>query len=186
MALANDAGCAPQHRFMSLDPSALTKMSILLAGKDREAGMSLIDSSRVEQYLARVVPLQADCLPRWGGMSAAAMISHVNHALECSIGERDGGQYGPLWLGPLLKPFALMPLPIPHGLPTTPQLVAATSRDLDGEKERFIRLLRRVHREVLGNPGARHPHPAFGLMTRLEWARLQDRHLGHHFRQFGL
>ncbi len=148
--------------------------------------MSLIDSSRVDIYLQRLEALEEHASPRWGRMSAAAMLEHLIHSLACSIGEESGGQYGPRWLGRLIRPLAMLPLPIPPGLPTTPELIALSGRSFAELKAELAALLRRVHREVLGNPLAKHAHPAFGMLDRLQWAKLQDRHLHHHFRQFRL
>jgi hypothetical protein len=79
-----------------------------------------------------------------------------------------------------------LPLPIPHGLPSTNEFLAPRGVPFPELRTQVDGLLRRFHRDVLGNPLARHMHPLFGPLTRLQWATLQDRHLDHHLRQFGL
>ncbi|WP_194774208.1 DUF1569 domain-containing protein [Pararhodonellum marinum] len=36
------------------------------------------------------------------------------------------------------------------------------------------------------NPTAQHTHPLFGHLNHSEWLRFHDKHIRHHFRQFGL
>lgn len=148
--------------------------------------MSLIDSTRVERAVQRLATLQADSRPRWGRLDARGMADHLSNSLEIGLGLRMAAPRAPAWLFPLFRVLGTLPLPIPRGLPTSPEFLARREGGFVEAKARLDALLRRFHREVLGNPLARHPHPVFGPLTRLQWASLQDRHLEHHFRQFGL
>jgi hypothetical protein len=148
--------------------------------------MSLIDSSRIEGLLDRVQALEAGTRPRWGRMTPARMLDHLGNSLEIGLGLRQAAPLVPDWLAALLRPACLLPLPIPRRLPSTAEFLTPCSPDLGQARDRFGELLRRFHREVLGNPAARHRHPIFGLLDRRQWAGLQARHIEHHFRQFGL
>jgi hypothetical protein len=148
--------------------------------------MSFIDSSRVEDALARLARLQPEQRPRWGRLDALAMVEHLSNSLEIAMGLRAAPPKAPAWLFPLLGPLSGLPLPTPRGLPSTPEFLAPRGRDFPAAVAELGQLLKRFHREVLGNPQARHLHPVFGPLTRLQWAALQDHHLCHHFRQFGL
>ena len=148
--------------------------------------MSLIDSSRVEIWLGKADALSGDRVPLWGRMTPAAMLDHLSNAMEVGLGEREAAPLVPDWVSALARPFGLLPLPIPRGLPSTGEFLGCPSEDLDQARARFGETLRRFHRQVLGNPAARHRHPLFGHLNRLQWARLQQRHFEHHFRQFGL
>ncbi|MDP2359521.1 MAG: hypothetical protein Q8O14_02030 [bacterium] len=148
--------------------------------------MSLIDSSRVEWAFARLAGLEDGRRPRWGRLTALGMVEHLANSLEIAMGLRQAKPLAPHFLQILLRPVALLPWPIPPGLPSTVDFLAARGEPFPAALDGLRGLLRRFHREVLADPTARHGHPVFGSLTRLQWAALQDRHLRHHFRQFGL
>lgn len=148
--------------------------------------MSLIDSSRVESAIQRLERLRLDTPPRWGRMQALGMVEHLCNSLEIALGQRIVDPLVPMWLTPLLRTVGLLPFPTPRGLPSTGDFLAGRGKGFEEARQELADLLRRFHREVLANPAASHLHPVFGMMNRLQWAELQDRHLNHHFRQFGL
>lgn len=149
-------------------------------------GMSLIDSSRVESAIKRLGTLDANARPRWGSMSALEMVEHLSNSLEIALGQRQAKALAPTWLTPLLWRLGGLPLPIPHGMPSTNEFLAPRGEDFHAARNTLSQNLRRFHRDVLANPAATHTHPVFGALNRLQWAELQDRHLRHHFKQFGL
>ncbi len=148
--------------------------------------MSLIDSTRVERALQRLAALTEDSRPRWGRFTALRMLEHLGNSLEIALGLRQTRARVPAFLFPLTRLLGGLPLPVPRGLPSSPEFLEPGGRSFAGTKAHVDGLLRRFHRDVLGNPLARHLHPVFGPLTRLQWAALQDRHLEHHLRQFGL
>jgi len=148
--------------------------------------MSLIDSSRVERALARLERLAPDRRPRWGRLTATGMVEHLSNSLEVAMGLRPAAAMVPAFLFPLAWAVGRLPLPIPRRLPAAPEFLAARGADFPATVAQLRELLRRFHREVLADPMVRHLHPVFGSLSRLQWAALQDRHLHHHFRQFGL
>jgi hypothetical protein len=147
--------------------------------------MSLIDSTRVERHLQRLGSLVADTPARWGRMDATRMLGHLANSLEIAQGLRQAAPILPAFLFPLARLGGMLPLPIPRGLPSTAEFLAPRDGDFGELRDLVEERLRRFHRAVLGDPLARHLHPAFGPLTRLQWATLQDRHLDHHLRQFG-
>ena len=147
--------------------------------------MSLIDSTRVERHLQRLGGLTAVTPARWGRMDATRMLTHLAHSLEIAQGLRPAAPVLPAFLFPLARWGGLLPLPIPRGLPSTREFLAPADESFEQARARLEERLRRFHRAVLGDPLARHMHPVFGPLTRLQWAALQDRHLDHHLRQFG-
>jgi hypothetical protein len=83
-------------------------------------------------------------------------------------------------------------LPLPKGLPTASELLARPSATADGasalsweeECRAFHAALDRI--ADVATQDTRPVHPAFGALSRPQWGTQQYRHLGHHFRQFGL
>jgi len=147
--------------------------------------MSLIDSTRVERHLQRLGGLGAATPARWGRLDATRMLEHLANSLEIAQGLRQAAPKLPAFLFPLARLGGLLPLPIPRGMPSTGEFLAPRQLDFPQARALVEERLRGFHRAVLGDPLARHLHPVFGPLTRLQWAALQDRHLDHHLRQFG-
>jgi hypothetical protein len=148
--------------------------------------MSLIDSSRVESAIQRLSVLDASARPRWGKMDALAMVEHLSNSMEIALGLRQARAVAPSWIAPLLWRLGSLALPIPPGMPSTPEFLAVRGESFEPARAELGRLLRRFHRDALADPAAIHVHPVFGALNRLQWAELQDRHLAHHFKQFRL
>ena len=146
---------------------------------------SLWESATRARLVQRAARLTAETPPRWGRMTCPQMLAHVNDALRMATGELPvARRRGPLRYFPLKHLFAYW-LPIPHGVPTSPELLARVDRaQFAEESEAFPRMLDRFASRP---PDAVLPeHPAFGFMPREGWGRQAYRHLDHHLRQFGV
>ncbi len=146
--------------------------------------MSLINSSRIEALIHRLDALDENQEPRFGKMTASTLLDHLASSLEIAVGKRCVKALLPLWLATILRP--LMHLPIPRYMSTTPEFLKVQAGDFQTKLQAVQELLRLFHREVLTNPIETHVHPIFGEMNRMRWAKLQDSHFEHHFKQFSL
>ncbi|MGD9903587.1 MAG: DUF1569 domain-containing protein [Vicinamibacterales bacterium] len=121
---------------------------------------------------------------RWGRLSVAAMVAHLNDAARMALGELTVATKAPpfLRLRPVRALFVHV-LPMPRSAPTAPELLARSSdADLDAELAAFAALLERLAIATTLAP----THPAFGPMTREDWGVLAHKHTDHHLRQFGV
>jgi hypothetical protein len=86
------------------------------------------------------------------------------------------------------KQLAVYLLPIPKGIPTSPELLLRAAGMTGGmwaaEQAEFVAALERFG----GRPVdyAWPAHPTFGPLSGSAWGVLQYRHLDHHCRQFGV
>jgi hypothetical protein len=136
--------------------------------------------------VTRVAKLTADTKPRWGRLSAAGMVAHLNDSARMALADlpvkSKGGRL--LRLTPI-KQLILFVLPFPRSAPTAPELlVRCDQASLDEERKQFVALMDRLG-TVTGSTRFGE-HPAFGVLTHKEYGALIAKHTEHHFRQFGL
>lgn len=146
---------------------------------------SLRDPVVTEALARRLEAITPASARRWGVMSPHEMLCHVADAFEVALGDRP--MSGVRMAGPpaLLKFLALrVPLPwmknVPTGAGVNPRREGTRPSDFDADRERAVRLLRRL----AASAGER-PHPIFGLMSAADWLRWGYLHTDHHLRQFG-
>jgi hypothetical protein len=132
----------------------------------------------------RVQRLNPQQRPQWGTMSAVQMVVHLTDSLRMASGELDVAPKKVAIRFSPLKQLALYVLPIPKGLPTSPELIARKPADWTAEiadlREQLNGLVER------GAEALAPSHPAFGTLTARQWGVLVYRHMDHHLRQFGV
>ena len=123
----------------------------------------------------RVQRLKPHCQPQWGTMSAVQMVAHLADSLRMASGELEvAAKKVPFRYSPL-KELVLYVLPIPKGLPTSPELIARKPRDWT---EEVADLRDQLNGIVQRGAEALSPeHPAFG---RLSGAAMGRSHLPAH------
>jgi hypothetical protein len=135
--------------------------------------------------LGRAQALMPTSQRRWGRMSPAQMLYHLNCQLRACLGELHILPAQSALKRLVLKPLVLYVIPWPKDKVQAPQETLATSeRDFEAERREFFSLVERVAGRSLTDVWPE--HPAFGAFTGREWSRLCYRHFDHHFRQFGV
>ena len=135
----------------------------------------------------RLTGLRADTVPRWGKMNAAQMLAHLNVAYDMETGALPvQSNFLTRWLlKTFVKKQVVGPKPYPRNGRTAPQFVIADERDFEAEKTKLLGHLRRVQEN-----GARYyegrENVSFGPLTAAEWDVMYQKHLDHHFGQFGI
>jgi len=149
---------------------------------------SLLNASDRDEILRRLSAIGATSQGRWGKMTAAEMVCHLDDALRVSMGEKYARPIGNWVSRTVVKWCALwVPTHWPHGFPTVAACDArregtkpsAMEDDLRGLRESFERFTRRPREYAL------QAHPIFGAMNEWEWMRWGYLHIDHHLRQFG-
>lgn len=121
---------------------------------------------------------------KWGQLTVAGMVAHLNEASRMALGDLPVKAKAPpfLKLAPV-RYLVIHVLPMPKGAPTAPELLARSNdADLAREVADFAVLIERVAAAAALAPS----HPAFGPMTRADWGVLAHKHTDHHLRQFGV
>jgi hypothetical protein len=122
---------------------------------------------------------------RWGTMTAAQALFHVNAGIRMALGELHAEPVGnPAFWHTEGKSIALAEEPWPEGAPTSKEALAVGPVSFEEERAAFPLLLDRLASRPEEGPWPRHPR--FGPLTGTEWSRLTYTHVDHHFRQFGV
>ena len=137
-----------------------------------------------QELVERARRLHADAKPRWGRMTAPQMVVHVTDSLRSSLGELSVKPRQMVVRFSPLKELVIYLLPMPHNVPTAPELLARQARDLATE---MAELEAKIVEFGKRSPEGDWPmHAAFGRLTGKQWGVLMYRHADHHFRQFGV
>jgi hypothetical protein len=147
--------------------------------------MSLIDSSRVLKFQARLEKLEQDQIPLWGNFTAGNMIDHLCNSIQFALGDRVAKPALNDTFGKLIFPIAML-FPFPRNTQTSPEFLEESGLEFAKNKDRLSEQIADFHRAVLTDPMHQHRHPAFGTMDRIKSAKLLAKHIEHHFGQFEL
>ena len=131
----------------------------------------------------RLRMLRPDAPRRFGKMTVAQMLWHVNEAMEVALGKKKAPKQKAPLPGPVMK-FLVLNLPWPKGVPAIPMFVASRSYDFESERARCLRLIDELAAKSLDDNWP--VHPLLGRVSGRDASRLQARHLDHHLRQFGV
>jgi len=132
----------------------------------------------------RVQRLTMTQKPQWGKMTPLQMVAHLTDSLRMASGELEVvPKKVPIRFSPL-KQLVLYLLPIPKGLPSSPELIRRSPGDWSTE---IARLREELNGLVERGAEALAPsHPAFGKLSAKQWGVLIYRHMDHHLKQFGV
>jgi hypothetical protein len=146
---------------------------------------NLFNTAAADQFIDRLNKIEPGQTPLWGKMNAAQMCSHCLAPFAVYYGELKMKQslVGILF-GRMAKKKLFANKPWPQGLPTAKEFVRGDDRELDAEREKLVKQVRRFAEDP--NTPAIPKHPFFGKMSTDEWAMLASKHLDHHLRQFGV
>ena len=144
----------------------------------------LHDSAYKAEVLRRLNALGPDTDRRWGKMSVAQMLWHVNEAMEGALGRNVVEPVRMPLPRPLIK-FLVLNVPWGKGAPTVKRWIPQSdSYNFASERERCRRLVDELASKPLAD---RWPDsPNLGRMSGRDVSRLHAKHLNHHLRQFGV
>jgi hypothetical protein len=142
------------------------------------------DPSTRQHFHDRVDRLTPSATARWGKMTVAGMLAHLNDNFRMAVGELP---VAPRWFPfryPPLRQLVVYALPVPKGAPTAPELIARCgTAELDAERHTFHGWMERLGH--ITSESQLVPHPAFGNLSHREYGVLMAKHADHHLRQFG-
>lgn len=145
------------------------------------------DLESILTYLDRLTP---DTKPQWGQMGAQRMVEHLTDALQMATGKNPQPLEIPedkieRMLGFLAsdKPMA-QNIAVPFA---TPEMNARLRHDeLELAIDEFVEEWLYFEELFESEPGRTAIHPFYGPLNYEQWVRLLQKHLSHHFTQFGL
>lgn len=149
--------------------------------------MQFIDSN-LEIILPYLDKLTPDTKPLWGTMSAQQMVEHLIHTVEIAV---ELHQY-PVQVNEemyeKLQAFILSDKPLPRNFNASfvkenPPLI---HEEIELATDAYCEAWIDLELWFAANPGRKTVHPHFGPLDFSLWKRLHEKHLTHHFIQFGL
>ena len=147
---------------------------------------ALHDPQCKAEILRRLNALRPDAERRWGKMSVAQMLWHVNEAMEGALGriQMDAAKPPVPLPRPILR-FLVLNAPWGKGAPTLKRWIPQHDRhDFAAEHARCVRLIEEITTKPMTD--AWPDSPTLGRMRGSQVSRLQAKHLNHHLTQFGV
>ena len=146
------------------------------------------DPSTTKNNLSRLEKLSPDTKPLWGKMNAAQMLAHLNVSYDITY-KKTPVNYN-FFMKAMLKMFVKKSVvqekpSYPKNSRTAPVFVIADQRDFDKEKKQLIKYIGETEKNGVAFFEGKE-HNAFGKMSAAEWSVLFEKHLDHHFNQFGI
>lgn len=146
---------------------------------------SLASADVLAETKSRLLAVRPDDMARWGKMSAAQMVRHLDCACDVALGERS------------VQPVKGIPAPVmkwvalrsgvrwTKNIKTTPELARLIEESVDGEFDALLKSTGAKMERLTTAGSLAGSHPFFGTMTAADWMRWGYLHADHHLRQFG-
>ncbi len=150
---------------------------------------TLANEDDEQQIVQRLLQIDSTSEGRWGRMTAAGMVCHLNDSFRVAIGEREAQSRSNWIMRSAFKWVGLwLPARWPHGVKTVSECDQETGGTPPAEFAADVTELLRLLEIFTTDPRefAWQPHPIFGEMTDKEWMRWGYLHMDHHLRQFGV
>lgn len=147
-----------------------------------------INRSNIKSFLAK---LQDDTRPKWGIMTPQHMIEHLEQRFRVAAGEIQNFEVATPEeelekVQEMVYSHSSMPKNSMHPMNQKGVLEPLQHADLDIAKQEMIAAYEAFENYFKENPEATTKHAIFGELNFFEWKLLHNKHLNHHFEQFGI
>ena len=166
----------------------LVAVATILTMVRKKSPFVQINRETVEDFLAR---LTEQSRAGWGSMTPQHMVEHIEMAMRIASGEVQNFE--------IATPaehldkyremiFSHKPMPKMHKHPlmrkdSNEDLIHV---DLATAKQKLLEAYDKYETYFRENPDAKTKNAVFGIMDKFEWDLMHEKHLNHHFEQFGL
>lgn len=149
--------------------------------------MKWVDSN-LENVLALMNKLEKTTKPLWGTMTAQQMVEHLSHTLQIAIGKVSYELQVTPEKHEGMKQFILSEKPLPKNFQAVfaPVHPSTAFDELELAVDDYCEKWFDFESFFAENPDRETNHPHFGPLNYELWKRLHEKHLTHHFIQFGL
>ena len=133
--------------------------------------------------------LTVDQKPLWGKMTPQHMVEHLFKTYQVSISEIKLDIFSDERKISVLKKLFLGKRPLPKEFINPaigPDLLPLEFPDLETAILELKKILLRYDIFFSKNPQIKTAHPVFGYLTKEEWDIFHQKHIEHHFTQFGI
>ena len=137
--------------------------------------------------IKRLDSLKPTTQPLWGKMNAGQMLAHLNVAYEMVYEDKHKAPnaFMKFVLKLFIKDTVVGAKPYKKNSQTAPAFLIKDERDFEKEKSRLITYVRKT--QELGPQYFDNKESlSFGKLSKDEWNVMFDKHMEHHFGQFGI
>lgn len=148
--------------------------------------------SFIETDITVIIPmmdeLSPDAQPLWGGMSAQRMIEHLTDTVKIASGKSQFPLEIPEDKIERMQAFLASDKPMARNIevPFAGKDLPLRHEEIELAIDEFLLEWIDFENFYEENPDARVSHPYYGDLNYEQWLRLHQKHLTHHFEQFGL
>lgn len=134
----------------------------------------------------RIARLTPDTPRRWGTMSSTAMLAHLRHAFDMSLGLVPVTDDSNWFTRNVIFPVVFKLLAPPRNIKVPAKYLPAGSEDFEAERQGAIEGMAKFLEALRDTPARIAINPGFGPLTLRDWALIHGKHVDHHLRQFGV
>ncbi|MDO6736776.1 DUF1569 domain-containing protein [Wenyingzhuangia sp. 2_MG-2023] len=148
---------------------------------------SIFKVATLAENKKRLDKLTPESKPLWGKMSSAQMLAHLNLTYDTSRGKVriELHPFMHVFLKTFLKKTLVGDKPYPKNAKTNPYYMVQEHKDFEEEKSLLLQNMQWVFEKGESYFEGRLT-VSFGNLTAKEWSNLFQKHLDHHFNQFGV
>lgn len=147
-------------------------------------------SPDLETVIAHLDRLSPDAKPHWGGMSAQRMVEHLTDTLQIATGKNPQPLLIPEDRIERMLAFLESDKPMARDIAVpfaTPEMnESLRNEELELAIDEFVEEWLYFEEMYEENDQLKAVHPYYGPLNYDQWMRLNQKHLTHHFEQFGL
>ncbi len=145
------------------------------------------EQATYENNLKRLEKLNAETKALWGKMNVAQMLAHLNVAYGITYNENLPKITGlkKFLLKLIVKKIVTSEKPFSKNGRTAPEFIIADNRGFTKEKEKLANYIKETFQKGETYFEGKE-NISFGSLSAKEWSNLFQKHLDHHFAQFGV
>ncbi len=142
----------------------------------------------LENVIETLNNLEAKQKPAWGNMSAQRMVEHLTDTFQIATGKNPQPLLIPEDKIEKMQGFLETDKPMARNIevPHAPKEAKLRQDDLELAIDEFVEEWVLFENQYSNNPEKTENHSYYGPLNFDKWRKLNDKHLNHHFEQFGL
>ncbi len=142
----------------------------------------------LENTIETLMKLKPNTKPQWGSMSAQRMVEHLTDTIRVATGKNPQPLLIPEDKIEKMQGFLETDKSMARNVevPFAPKNVALRNEDTELAIDEFVEEWILFEDLYNTNPALRTNHSFYGELNFQQWQKLNDKHLNHHFEQFGL
>lgn len=133
--------------------------------------------------------LSDDTAPKWGILTPQHMVEHLVSSWRISNGKAQAPCITPEERLSALRQFLFSDKPFQKNIknPILPEgLTPLRKKNLEEANQQLVNEIRDFFAYFEEHPNSKPIHPIFGELDKEGWLLFQEKHIKHHFEQFGL